>query len=121
MKDFIVTQLTFQEGYRNSIAEPRMTLPSQTVPGMTMSMRELVNRYVRGEPVPTFTPQYNADSDIIPDNLERMDVQEKLMLAKNVRDAIQTERSRRLSSARDSDPIPPVVSDIAPHPEAATM
>jgi len=121
MKDYIVTQATFAVACCNPISEPPNTFPSQTVPGMTLSLRELVNRYVRGESVPVFTPQYNADDDIIPHDLERMDVQDKLMFAKDLRHAIQTERSRRSFPPRDSDPVSPVVPDIAPHSEAATM
>lgn len=119
MKDFIVTQASFALGCCNQVFEHPNTLPSLTVPGMTMSMRELVLRYTRGESVPTFTPQYNAENDIIPENLERLDQQDKLMLSKQLGDAIQTERSRRSSPYRSGDDLP-LVSPL-PDPEAATM
>lgn len=121
MKDTIVTQATYALGFGNMPFEAPTTLPSQTVPGMTMSLRQLVERYTRGEPVPAFTPVFVGDDDVIPDNLERMDVQDKLMLSKDLADAIQTERSRRSSPSRGSDPVSPLVPDIAPHSDASVM
>lgn len=119
MKDFIVTQQAFQLGCCNPISEAPTTLPSMTVPGMSMSMRELVQRFTRGEAVPTFTPQFHGDDQLIPENLERLDVQDKLMLSQQLADAIQTERSRRSASPRPSIDLPPVPS--TPEPDAAVM
>lgn len=119
MKNFIVTQATFESGCSNSVSEPENTLPSLTVPGMSMSMRELVQRYTRGESVPTFTPQFHGHDELVPDNLERLDVQERLMLSQDLRHAIQTERSRRSSASRSVDDLPPVPT--TPEPGAAIM
>ena len=37
--------------------------PSKTVPGQDMPIRELVDRYVRGQNVETFKPVYSDDID----------------------------------------------------------
>jgi len=119
MKNFIVTQSTFALGCCNPAHEPENTLPSLTVPGMTLSLRDLVQRYTRGESVPTFTPQFHGDDELISQDLERMDVQDKLMLSKQLGNAIQTERSRRSSTSRPVDDLPSV--SATPDPEAAIM
>jgi len=119
MKSYIVTQATFATGCSNPVREPVNSLPSLTVPGMTLSLRDLVQRYTRGESVPTFTPQFHGDDELMPQHLERMDVQDKLMLSKELSNAIQTERSRRSSTPRVDSDLPSVPS--APDPEAAVM
>lgn len=119
MKEFIVTQATFASGCSNRVSEPSNPLPSKTVPGMAMSMRELVQRYTRGDSVPTFTPQFHGDDSLIPENLERLDAQDRLSLSQNLRNAIQIERSRRSPSPRSADPVP--VVPALPEPDAAIM
>jgi hypothetical protein len=37
--------------------------PSQTVPDMTLSLQELVERYTRGQSVATFTPVYYGEDE----------------------------------------------------------
>lgn len=69
------------------------TLPSETVPGMTLSIKELLARFVRGDNVTTFDPVYTDDPDI-PDNLERMDPMERLDYARSLRQGISDAQQR---------------------------
>lgn len=40
-------------------------LPSKTVPNMTLSIKELVERYIRGENVTVFEAQYTGEDELI--------------------------------------------------------
>lgn len=71
------------------------TQPSQTVPGMTLSLHELISKYIRGEQVVSFVPTYSDDEDI-PDNLERMSEIERKEYAAIIREGIADyQRTRR--------------------------
>lgn len=64
------------------------TMPSKTVPGMTLGLPELLERYVRNpDSVARFTPVYSDDDDI-PDNIERMDEMERIDLARDIKQGI---------------------------------
>ena len=51
--------------------------PSQTVPDMTLSLQELVERYTRGQSVATFTPVYYGEDEEFAD-VSRMDPIERI-------------------------------------------
>lgn len=70
------------EQYGHRIGEPNGR-PSKTVPGMTLSIKELVKRYIRGEAVEVFEAQYDGDSDL-PD-ITRMTEQDRLDLARKLK------------------------------------
>lgn len=56
--------------------------PSLTVPDQTLSIRDLLNRYVRGQSVQVLQPEYDSDqSEELPDtsNMSKMEKQELLM------------------------------------------
>lgn len=63
------------------------TKPSLTVPDMTMSLRELVERFTRGQEVPYRTPMYDENEDY--HELEKLDKIEKLERAKQIRKGIK--------------------------------
>ncbi|WNK15088.1 MAG: hypothetical protein [Microvirus sp.] len=80
--------------------------PSKTVPGMAMSLEELLKRYVRGETVPTFSGTYAGDDDDLPDltGLTPMDMMD---MASNLKTAISRKQSKRPApGAALSDPPP---------------
>lgn len=96
----------------NTAVEPESKKPSMTVPGMTLSVQELLKRFVRGETVTTFDPIY-TDEDI-PDNLEHMTEIERLEMATNIRAAIEDYRSTPPSKPKqkpDPEPQPAPPSD----------
>lgn len=68
--------------------------PSLTVPGMTLSLEELLRRHVRGEHVSVFTPVFSEDPGI-PDGLERMDEMDRLDMSRALKQGIESERQRR--------------------------
>jgi len=70
----------------------KFTLPSLTIPGQTLSLKELLEKYVRGQDVTVFEGVYNDDD--IPDNLELMTEIERIDAARNLKDAIDVERER---------------------------
>jgi hypothetical protein len=61
--------------------------PSQTVPDMTLSLQELVERYTRGQSVATFTPVYYGEDEEFAD-VSRMDPIERIEYARFIREKI---------------------------------
>lgn len=72
--------------------------PSMTVPDMSLSLRDLLNRHKSGGKVKVFEPVYTGENSMIPDGFERMDQMEKVELAKNVADFVRTTRGRIISA-----------------------
>lgn len=66
---------------------------------MTMTLDELLARYVRGDSVATFQPVYSDDEDM-PD-VERMDPMERLDLARNIKQGIIDFREDKQQKALD--------------------
>ena len=76
------------------------TAPSKTVPGMTLSLQELLKKYVRGENVTTFEPVFDSDSDL-PD-VSKLDALERLDMARNLREFVSDEQAKRSSAVQKS-------------------
>lgn len=66
--------------------------PSQTVPDMTLSLQELVQRYTRGQSVATFTPVYYGEDEEFAD-VSRMDPMERIEYARFIREKISQHRT----------------------------
>lgn len=79
------------------------TEPSLTVPDQTLSMRQILERYYRGEAVSIYEPVYSDDEDV-PD-VEKMDKLEKLDLLRDVKEGISEIQDRmaakKAKEARD--------------------
>lgn len=88
--------------------------PSQTVPGMTMSLEELLKRYVRGEMVTTVQGTYSGDSDL-PDliGLTEMD---KLDMARDLKKSLHAHQYK--SKVKNQSP-PSVAPEPSPEPQSA--
>lgn len=87
-------------------------LPSKTVPGMTLPLAELLDRYVKKMPVDMFPGQYSDDDDM-PD-VSRMDTIERLEAAMQIKQSIAQAQIKPKSQWRDlkdpvdpRDPVPP--------------
>lgn len=63
--------------------------PSKTIPGMTLSLRELVERYTMGAQVETFKPEYSEEDFSQFDNMDKLD---KLEIASQIRQQINHHR-----------------------------
>jgi len=88
MKSIPLSRLNFQfehdrDGETNN--EPSLTQPDQT-----MSLRDMISRYARGQSVPTFEPVYDGDQDM-PD-ISRMSKIELEELRQDVLGEIQYQR-----------------------------
>lgn len=71
---------------------PKLTafeLPSLTIPDQTLSLKELLSRYVRGADVPVFEPVFIDDESGVPINLEKMTKQEKMDLAREQKEVVK--------------------------------
>lgn len=99
MKNHVVNWYAFSLGVSNSILEKASTKPSLTVPGMTLSLRDLLDRYIKGGDVTTFTPVYAGDVDM-PD-IAGMSEMDKIDMSRTLKDGIEKER-RRLARAKKS-------------------
>lgn len=75
------------------------TEPSVTVPGQTLPLKVLLERYVRGGDVQVFPGVYD---DVLPDNIEKMDVFERLELASALKSVVKTKVVKGLKP----EPIP---------------
>lgn len=71
---------------------------SLTVPDMTLSLRDLLNRHNSGGKVKTFEGVYVPPDSAIPLNLERMDKIERAQLGKDLADFVTTTRGRIVSA-----------------------
>jgi len=91
-------------------------LPSKTVPGMTMSLEELLRRYVRGENVQTFQPVYAGEEDI-PDflNMSEMD---KLDMARDLKQFVEQQQFKPRPEP-EPKPEPAPKPEPTPEPEPA--
>lgn len=84
------------------------TKPSQTIPGMTLSLQELLKRYVKGDPVVLFEPVYLGEDDTIPDNLELMDEIQRLEMSRDIKEAIKTHQQKKPAQKAPAElPLPP--------------
>lgn len=67
---------------------------SLTVPNMTMPLGEMLDRFVRGEEVFTLPQSFDSDNLDIPAGIERLDAQDRLLVAREI-----GARIRRLQTA----------------------
>lgn len=84
------------------------TKPSQTIPGQSMPLQDLLERYVRGQDVKVFSGQFGVDEDL-PDGIENMDPFERAEYAQDLANAVANKRAamaaRRASKASSSSDI----------------
>lgn len=77
------------------------TMPSQTVPDQTMSLKELLERYARGLPIDGDNfPVYNGDDEYLPD-LKKMDLSEIADLKEEVQNAIKEQKADLLEKQHE--------------------
>lgn len=91
--------------YVHLIVSPGFS-PSKTVPDMSLSLRDLLNRHNAGGTVKTFSPVYLPPDSIVPDNFEfmsridRQDLLNKLPdFIKRTRDGLVSARQARKDAA----------------------
>lgn len=80
-----------------------ITMPSKTVPDMSLSLRDLLDRHTRGGGVKTFNPVFTGENSRIPDGLELMSKVERAQLVKDTSDFIATTRGRMQSRKQQMD------------------
>lgn len=76
----------------------RNGLPSVAVPDEGLSLRDLIDRHMRGGKVKTFNPVFD---DTTPAGLENLDAIERQVVSRQVADMIKTTRGK-LMTARDA-------------------
>jgi len=92
------------------------TLPSETVPGQTLSMSELLKRYVRGEAVEVFEAQWGVPDDV-PTDIQYMDKQDQLTMAREIRTAIKRHQDK--PGPTPAPPAPPPLPGTPTPPDPA--
>jgi hypothetical protein len=85
------SSINYQEKLEEQEVKSSME-PSQTVPDMTLSLQELVERYTRGQSVATFTPVYYGEDEEFAD-VSRMDPLERIEYARFIREKIAETRT----------------------------
>lgn len=103
MKRYVVSPGNYALGLGNPVGEV-FTLPSLTIPGQSLSLQELLDRFVRGSDIPEFEGEFTEDPFL--DNVERMDFDERAELRQQLSSVISETQARR--SARTV--VPPVVA-----------
>jgi len=83
--------------FGNRSAERVSELPSNTVPDMTLTMRQMLDRHNSGGKVKTFHTVYTGDDSSIPVGLERMSKVERAQMAIDLRDFVATTRGGIIS------------------------
>jgi len=78
-----------QQNYKPAKGETNRK-PSKTVPGQTLPLKVLVERYVRGQHVEVFHAEYVEDENL--DGVERMDAVERLEFAHQLKQGINRGR-----------------------------
>jgi hypothetical protein len=99
---------TYQEKLEEQEEKSSME-PSQTVPDMTLSLQELVERYTRGQSVATFTPVYYGEDEEFAD-VSRMDPIERIEYARYIREKI-AETQNSLAEHKRAEGREPQMSD----------
>lgn len=107
MTHIVNWQTAIHQGVKHSRPEVN-NKPSLTVPGMTMSLEELLRRYVRGENVQTFQPVYAGDEDM--PNFEHMTEMDKLDMARDLKQFVSSQQFK-------TEPKPLPKPEPAPKPE----
>lgn len=91
---------------------------SLTIPGQTLPLRTLLDRYVMGGNVEVFPPVYLGEEETdIPDDLERMDPFEKLEMARELRQSIA---DAQLGKQQTVEPVSEPVSEPKQEPKPTT-
>lgn len=109
---------------------PDYFAPSLTVPDMSLSLRQLLDRHKSGGNVKTFSPVYTDGFDLLPDGFERMSKVDRAQLLLDTSDFISTTRGRiitaresrqrdRLEAARIAASSPAVPPPDVPSPKAS--
>lgn len=86
----IINQHTYK--HKNHRTYETNGKPSLTIPGQTLSLKVLLERFTRGQHVETFTPVY--DDGQFPPEIERMDKLDKLDYARQLREGIAEVQNR---------------------------
>lgn len=113
-------------GLMNPIAEVNFG-PSLTVPGQTLSLKQLLQRYVRGDSIATFQPMFSDDLDVpdyeYMDELDRLDMAHQLKNVVNdtretltARQKERAEKEKEKQAKPDSPSTPPLEIPSPPTP-----
>lgn len=71
---------------------------SVTVPNQTLSLKTLIERFTRGQSVATFAPVFNGSDDVSRIPIERMTKQEKIELARNLKQNIAEKQQNMIQA-----------------------
>lgn len=89
--------------FEKDVKKEEFTQPSLTVPHHTMSLKELVDRFTRGDSINILRPDYAIEDeeydelDLI--DITRLDEIEKLEFANDLKNAIQDEKRALIARA----------------------
>jgi hypothetical protein len=76
------------------------TLPSMTIPDLTMSIRTIVDRYAKGLPVTAFTPIYEGEDFYMPDP-KTLDLVDRAELLESAKQEVESLKSRQWKKPQD--------------------
>lgn len=95
MKRTIVTWNTYQMGLSNPVGESFEGHTSLTVPDMALSLRDLVDRYIRKQEVDVFNVTYSDEPEF-----EKMDAIDRIEAARQVKEQINIAQQTNMNLSK---------------------
>jgi len=92
------------------------TMPSETVPDQSLTMRQILDRYARGLPLEVKTPIWEEDDEFNPlPDVRTLDLSEKAEMLKNAQNELN-DIKQRMAEKRKKTPIvePPILPPTQP-------
>lgn len=95
--------------------------PSSTTPDMTLPLKELLNRFSRGQAVPSFDTSFDAEGEEDLPDLSKLSPMEIVEMRKNVADEIAYQRELASNRKPTSSPKTPKTTKESKKPEDAIV
>lgn len=89
---------------------------SMTIPDQSLSIRDLINRYTMGRPIPTAEGVYTGDDDDLPD-LDRMTIQQRMDYSRDLDAFVNTTTMELKRSAAAKQSAKDIVNNATPAPK----
>lgn len=85
------------------VKKETFTKPSMTIPDETLTIKEILQRYTSGQPIPGGKePIYEGEEPTFPLNWEKLDLEEKMQYLNNARQALQDHEEETRKKIKES-------------------
>lgn len=93
-----------------------ITMPSETIPDQSLTMRQILDRYAKGLPLDAKTPEWHDDDEFNPlPDVRTLDLTEKQELLQSAKDELQTIKTKIAEKRKNKAIIePPILPPTQP-------